>query len=207
MNEYNLVQERVSKLNPDVVIGALPKFVLNLFSQQPSKMELSLSPIEKRLTDTLMPFQKEGVRFGIEKKGRCMIADEMGLGKTYQALALADFYKDNWPLLICTTASTRFFILALKISTFLNIELHCRDTWHTKIRELLPYVACHHVSCMTTAQNYVGDAKILITSYNLLERNSDKFLKKEFGFIIFVSGLPSIVVCMYFKILILKLHK
>lgn len=70
-------------------------------------VDISLSSLEKHLNSVLMPFQKVGIRFGIEKKGRCLIADEMGLGKTYQALGLADFYKDDWPLLICTTASTR----------------------------------------------------------------------------------------------------
>lgn len=107
LNDYNLVQERVSALNPNVVMGQLPPFILQIFGESPTKVEVPLTSLEKRLTEVLMPFQKAGIRFGIEKKGRCLIADEMGLGKTYQALALADFYKDDWPLLICTTASTR----------------------------------------------------------------------------------------------------
>lgn len=98
----------MSQLKPDVTIGALPKFVLNLFIQPDAvKSDISLLSIEKRVTDVLKPFQEDGVRFGIEKRGRCIIADDMGLGKTYQAIALADFYKDDWPLLVCTTASTR----------------------------------------------------------------------------------------------------
>lgn len=32
----------------------------------------------------------------------------MKTGKTYQALAIADFYRDDWPLLVCTTAGTRY---------------------------------------------------------------------------------------------------
>lgn len=107
LNDYNLVQERVNALNPDVVIGQLPPFVLQIFNEPENKIQVPLSSLEKHLSDVLMPFQKVGIRFGIEKKGRCLIADEMGLGKTYQALGLADFYKDDWPLLVCTTASTR----------------------------------------------------------------------------------------------------
>lgn len=107
LNDYNLVQERVSALNPNVVIGQLPAFVLKIFGETKTNVEIPLSSLEKSLVDVLMPFQKVGIRFGIEKKGRCLIADEMGLGKTYQALGLADFYKDDWPLLVCTTASTR----------------------------------------------------------------------------------------------------
>jgi len=107
LNEYSLVQERVNSLNPSVVIDQLPGFVLQIFQESSPNFEVPLTSLEKRLTEVLMPFQKNGIRFGIDKKGRCLIADEMGLGKTYQALALADFYKDDWPLLICTTASTR----------------------------------------------------------------------------------------------------
>lgn len=33
LNDYELVQEKVSHLNPDVVIGSLPKFVINLMRQ------------------------------------------------------------------------------------------------------------------------------------------------------------------------------
>lgn len=107
LNDYNLVHERVNNLNPNVVIGQLPPFVMQIFSAPPTSVDVPLSSLEKTLTEVLMPFQKVGIRFGIEKKGRCLIADEMGLGKTYQALALADFYKNDWPLLVCTTASTR----------------------------------------------------------------------------------------------------
>lgn len=155
-------------LNPNVVIGQLPPFVLQIFTEPSTDVENPLSCLEKRLTEVLMPFQKVGIRFGIEKKGRCLIADEMGLGKTYQALGLADFYKDDWPLLVCTTASTR-------------------DSWQSKIRELLPYVARHHVVCATSEHDYNTDSKILITSYNLMERMNEKILKRAFGFVIFVS--------------------
>lgn len=106
--DYQLVQERVSSLNPDVVIGALPKFVLKLLSQPATTLSYEcISALEPTLAEVLMHFQKQGVCFGIEKKGRCMIADEMGLGKTYQAIAIADFYKNDWPLLVVTTAGTR----------------------------------------------------------------------------------------------------
>jgi len=41
---------------------------------------------------TLYPYQKEGVEFGVFKKG-IIIADEMGLGKTLQAITIAIFKK------------------------------------------------------------------------------------------------------------------
>lgn len=44
------------------------------------------------LAAALMPFQAEGVRYGLERRGRVLIADEMGVGKTVQAMALASCY-------------------------------------------------------------------------------------------------------------------
>ena len=45
------------------------------------------------LEAALLPFQREGVLFGLARGGRCLIADEMGVGKTVQAIALASCYK------------------------------------------------------------------------------------------------------------------
>lgn len=95
-----------------------------------------------------------------------MICDEMGLGKTYQALAVADYFKDDWPLLVCTTASTR-------------------DSWAKHIMDLLPKVPIHYVQVLNNNQLYVGEAKVLITSYNMMERHEDKLMQRKFGFIIF----------------------
>ncbi|MGN0236639.1 MAG: DEAD/DEAH box helicase [Lepagella sp.] len=50
---------------------------------------LSDADLDRVLNATLFPYQKEGVRFAVEK-GRAIIADEMGLGKTIQAIASAE---------------------------------------------------------------------------------------------------------------------
>lgn len=91
-----------------------------------------------------------------------MIADEMGLGKTYQAIALADFYRDDFPILICTTASTR-------------------SAWHKKVIELLPYVPCQSVIILSSAKDYFGEAKVVITTYALFEKAAESILKMKFG--------------------------
>lgn len=104
--------------------------------------------------------------FAIAQQGRIMICDEMGLGKTYQALAVADYYRDDWPLLICTTASTR-------------------DAWARHITQLLPNVPLHYVQVLGNNQTYVNDAKVLITSYNMMERHMDKLLDRKFGIIVY----------------------
>lgn len=166
MKDYSMVQERVTALNPHVSIGPIPPFVLRIFHGQRSKPSRAcLSAIEPTLAASLLEFQKEGVCFAIEKGGRAMIADEMGLGKTYQAIAVADFYKEDWPLLICTTASTR-------------------DVWAAKIRQLLPSVPVHNIVTLQSGQDYIGEARVLITSYSMMEKSAEKLLARNFGFVI-----------------------
>ena len=67
-----------------------------------------LDYLPEKLRGALLPFQKEGVKYGLRKEGRLLIADEMGLGKTVEALCVAYKYKDEWPLLIVTPASMRY---------------------------------------------------------------------------------------------------
>ncbi|XP_068102030.1 DNA annealing helicase and endonuclease ZRANB3 [Hyperolius riggenbachi] len=67
-----------------------------------------LSYLPDKLRKHLLPFQKEGVLFALRREGRCMIADEMGLGKTLQAICIAYFYQDEWPLLIVVPSSLKY---------------------------------------------------------------------------------------------------
>lgn len=50
------------------------------------KVDELIETLPKSLVDALLPFQLEGVRFGLQRGGRCLIADEMGLGKTLQVI-------------------------------------------------------------------------------------------------------------------------
>ncbi|EDW71228.1 SWI/SNF-related matrix-associated actin-dependent regulator of chromatin subfamily A-like protein 1 [Drosophila virilis] len=167
LKDYQLLQQHVGDLKPHVLIGTIPKKIIELCQQPLKPLERSvLASIDPSLAQKLMPFQEEGVCFAIAQQGRVMICDEMGLGKTYQALAVADYFKDDWPLLICTTASTR-------------------DAWAMHITELLPSVSVHCIQVLTNNQVYLTDAKILITSYNMMERYMDKLLQRKFGFVIY----------------------
>ncbi|KMZ74019.1 hypothetical protein ZOSMA_137G00360 [Zostera marina] len=67
-----------------------------LYAQMPSCIE-----------STLLPFQRDGVRFILQHGGRAILADEMGLGKTLQAIAFASCVMDHWPVLILTPPSLR----------------------------------------------------------------------------------------------------
>ncbi|XP_017116464.1 SWI/SNF-related matrix-associated actin-dependent regulator of chromatin subfamily A-like protein 1 [Drosophila elegans] len=167
LSDYQSLQTHTADLRPHVHLVGIPKKVLDLCQQKPLVSERSvLASIETKLADKLMPFQQDGVCFSIAQKGRIMICDEMGLGKTYQALAVADYFKDDWPLLIVTTASTR-------------------DSWAKHIVELLPKVPIHYVQVLNNNQQYVGEAQVLITSYNMMERHMSMLQQRRYGFIIF----------------------
>eukprot|EP00892_Ulva_mutabilis_P001705 jgi/Ulvmu1/11535/UM078_0024.1 len=72
------------------------------------EVEAALLRMPATLRHSMMPFQEEGVRFGLERRGRCLIGDEMGVGKTVQAIALAACHMHEWaPLLIICPASIR----------------------------------------------------------------------------------------------------
>lgn len=90
-----------SSLN--LLLEPIPHFFLkcwdegNQYSQQFSSVQPDTEDI---VYQQLQPFQKKGVEFVLLHGGRGMIADEMGLGKTIQAIAVAHFYRDEWPLLV-----------------------------------------------------------------------------------------------------------
>lgn len=102
-----------------------------------------------------------------------LIFGYLATGKTYQAIAIADFYKDDWPLLIVTTATAR-------------------EGWERHIRDLLPWVPSQSIGCLLSTQDHIGDIKVLVTSYALMDKNCDRLLQKKFGFIILVSS-PSLL--------------
>ena len=43
----------------------------------------------------------------MRRGGRVLIADDMGLGKTLQAIAVMDYYRSDWPLLVICPSSVR----------------------------------------------------------------------------------------------------
>ncbi|XP_052056444.1 DNA annealing helicase and endonuclease ZRANB3 isoform X2 [Apodemus sylvaticus] len=73
-----------------------------------SESHTQLDFLPDKLRTKLLPFQKDGIVFALRRDGRCMVADEMGLGKTIQAIAIAYFYKEEWPLLIVVPSSLRY---------------------------------------------------------------------------------------------------
>ncbi|RVD91570.1 Snf2 Rad54-like helicase [Tubulinosema ratisbonensis] len=80
----------------------IPKGALVLASK---KFSVNEFVFEHSIYKKLLPFQREGVNFALNRNGRIILADDMGLGKTIQALAIAWYYKLEFPLLIICPAS------------------------------------------------------------------------------------------------------
>ncbi|XP_045537355.1 SWI/SNF-related matrix-associated actin-dependent regulator of chromatin subfamily A-like protein 1 isoform X2 [Papilio machaon] len=170
IEDYEQLMSKVAPLAPHVVLGALPAYVLKVVRENiTDPNNIDLTPVEATLRNKLMPFQEDGVRFGIAHRGRCMIADDMGLGKTFQALAIASYYKHNWPLLIVTTSSMR-------------------DTWQNKVYELLPSVPLMNIVTLSSGKDtqLVADkqTEVVIVSYKITSMHTDLLKSKNFGVVI-----------------------
>lgn len=156
-------------MQSDIRVIPIPRSVLQIFQKNLNKSNemppIDLSSIDATLREMLMPFQQEGIRYGISKNGRCIIADDMGLGKTIQALGIAHYFQDSWPLLIVAPSSVRY-------------------QWSEAIYNFLPSIPAHYVYQFSNARDSINDVKIVIVSYDLLARATKVFQQHGFGFVI-----------------------
>ncbi|PRW44334.1 DNA annealing helicase and endonuclease ZRANB3 [Chlorella sorokiniana] len=118
---------------------------------QAATLYAKLPPFLER---ALLPFQREGVRFGLARGGRCLIADEMGVGKTVQAIALASCFEDEWPLLVIVPASLRL-------------------VWAEELEKWLPHLRPSGIHVIEGKEDRVGQGSlphVVITSYEMMQR-------------------------------------
>lgn len=85
-----------------MLYNEIPKGALLLATKKFSENEFVF---DHSIYKKLLPFQREGVNFALNRNGRVILADDMGLGKTVQALAIAWYYKIEFLLLIICPAS------------------------------------------------------------------------------------------------------
>ncbi|XP_060113100.1 DNA annealing helicase and endonuclease ZRANB3 [Heteronotia binoei] len=131
--------------------------------------ELSFLP--GKLKEKLLPFQKKGIIFAIEKSGRCMIADEMGLGKTIQAIAVSYHYKNEWPLLIVVPSSLRY-------------------PWADEIEKWIPDLSPEDIVIIQNKTDTwrISTSKVIILGYGLLTSDAqnlvDTIYKQNFRVVV-----------------------
>ncbi|KAK9698752.1 hypothetical protein RND81_08G128400 [Saponaria officinalis] len=91
------------------------------------KVEKLIYKLPSKLQSTLLPFQLEGLKFGLQRGGRCLIADEMGLGKTLQAIAIASCFFDEGPILVVCPVILRYSWaeeLERWLPSYLSADIH-----------------------------------------------------------------------------------
>ena len=74
----------------------------------PTPERLMQLGVPERLANTLAPFQRGGVDFVHDKKGKALIADKMGLGKSIQSIASMTMYHKEWPVLVLSPSGARY---------------------------------------------------------------------------------------------------
>ncbi|NWU42394.1 SMAL1 protein, partial [Hylia prasina] len=154
-----------------VEVEPLPEAVIKTFAAQlqrsPSQTDIpdaDLSVVDSKIVTSLMPFQREGVNFAISRNGRLLLADDMGLGKTIQAICIAAYYQQEWPLLVVTPSSVRF-------------------TWAEAFHRWLPSLSPESTNVIVTGKDNLTGSLINIISFDLLSR-MDKQLKSTFQVVI-----------------------
>lgn len=97
LNYQGKTKEEIQKLND--MKKNHPSYAIDdpTFDQTPLNLKLDL-----------YKYQKAGVSYGIAKNGRFLLGDDMGLGKTPQGIALAAYYKKDWPVVVLAPSSLLF---------------------------------------------------------------------------------------------------
>jgi len=154
--------------NTKIYIQSIPDAIRNFISQYKpvntkDNSQIDWSKLPQSLVTSLRPFQKEGVIFGVIRNGRCLIGDEMGLGKTIQAISIAHYFKDDWPLLVICPATLRY-------------------NWSNEIERWLG-VYPEEINVITSS-HIKPDNRINIISYELATKNADDLEQRKFKCII-----------------------
>lgn len=158
LEDYKRLMDLLSGIAA-VEVEPLPRAVIQVFSasfdgtraRSLDIPEADLSSIDPSLTHSLMPFQREGVNFAVSKQGRLLLADDMGLGKTVQAICIAAYYRNEWPLLVVTPSSVRF-------------------TWAEAFGRWLPSLSPDSINVVVKAKDNLRSGLVNIISYDLLSK-------------------------------------
>ena len=137
--------------------------------------------INGNIRKSLYPFQVQGVKFAIERHGRVLIADQMGVGKTVQAIAVADAYRDEGPLLCIVPASMRYVWAD-------ELERWMPDLTPRRMDVILGSAdkfMLQKLARATRAQpTWSGGRRVVVTSYHMLHHLREEFLDVRWGCVI-----------------------
>lgn len=184
-----LVASINTKLKESITVIPLPKSVKEIFKdeisgKQPVKINDGIDfdylkkNVDPAITKTLLPFQIESICFAIRQQGRLLLADDMGLGKTIQGLAIASYYRSEWPLFIICPSSVKFM---WKENTKRWISHSIRETCDLDEDDSID----EYVQVMENIKQKIKkDCKIVIGSYDLVAKHVETIMKNEYKMVI-----------------------
>ncbi|KAH9722050.1 hypothetical protein KPL70_006605 [Citrus sinensis] len=128
-----------------------------------------IGKLPKSLLDVILPFQLEGVRFGLRRGGRCLIADEMGLGKTLQAIAIAACFISAGSILVVCPAILRL-------------------SWAEELERWLPFCLPADIHLVFGHRNnpvhLTRFPRVVVISYTMLHRLRKSMIEQEWALLI-----------------------
>ncbi|KAJ7978477.1 DNA annealing helicase and endonuclease ZRANB3 [Quillaja saponaria] len=133
------------------------------------KVNELIGKLPGKLVDVLLPFQLDGLKFGLRRGGRCLIADEMGLGKTLQAIAIAGCFMNEGSILVVCPAILRF-------------------SWAEELERWLPFCLpadIHLVFGHKDNPAYLSRCpRVVVISYTMLHRLRKSMIELEWALLI-----------------------
>jgi SWI/SNF-related matrix-associated actin-dependent regulator 1 of chromatin subfamily A len=168
LSQYQACKAKLAELHVRVA-SDLPAWIVDVFVNvryakvYPAKVAVDQRALAERvpasLLASLFPFQRQGVEFAISRNGRCLIGDDMGLGKTVQAIAVAAYYRADWPLLIFCPASMRV-------------------SWAEQLQRWLPDLSQDDIGIVWNGSSPIN-RKVVIMSYDLMSRMTKQLQEQE----------------------------
>ncbi len=136
-------------------------------------------------------------RFVISKHGRALIADDMGLGKTVQAIGVASYYRDEWPLLVVCPSSMRFTwskVISQLPSFDLISELPSSVFSPFSVQDILYWlpnqISEDDIFVVTSAKDILPQRNrqkcVIIASYDMMVSLEVEFVSRKFKIVILV---------------------
>jgi SNF2 family DNA or RNA helicase len=157
----------VEKLSQSYISGKWQPCLPEHYTEE--KVEQLIETLPRKLVNALLPFQLDGLRFGLRRGGRCFIADEMGLGKTLQAIAIAGCFISEGSILVVCPAVLRF-------------------TWAEELERWLPSCLPSDVHLVFGHQDNPAYLprwpKVVVISYKMLQHLRTTMLEREWALLI-----------------------
>uniref|UniRef100_A0A7N6F750 SWI/SNF-related matrix-associated actin-dependent regulator of chromatin subfamily A-like protein 1 n=1 Tax=Anabas testudineus TaxID=64144 RepID=A0A7N6F750_ANATE len=154
LEDYKRLMDLLSVIAA-VEVEPLPRAVIQAFSAR-------FDGTEARSLDVLF---LDGVTNNSIQESRLLLADDMGLGKTVQAICIAAYYRNEWPLLVVAPSSVRF-------------------TWAEAFRRWLPSLSPDSINVVVKAKDNLRSGLVNIISYDLLSRMDKQQSGRPFSVLI-----------------------